>query len=75
MGDIYPAQGVWVNPERMMGKPCVAGTRIATYTIKQFAKAGYDVEAIIRQFPDLTPEQIANALAWEIRPARIRAFV
>jgi uncharacterized protein (DUF433 family) len=75
MVDFSPAHGVYVNPERMGGQPCILGTRIPTRAIKRLAKAGYDVAAIIREYPGLTPAHIADALAWEIRPARIRAFV
>jgi uncharacterized protein (DUF433 family) len=65
MAEFHPAQGVYVNPERMGGSPCILGTRIPTRAVKQLAKAGYDVAAIIREYPDLTPAHIADALAWE----------
>ena len=75
MAEFHPAKGVWVDPDRMSGQPCIARTRIPTFAVKQLAKAGYDIAAIMREYPDLTAENIADALAWEIRPARLRAFV
>jgi uncharacterized protein (DUF433 family) len=43
----------------------VAGTRISTAAIKRFHEAGYNTAQIIREYPDLTPEDIAAALAHE----------
>ena len=34
--------------------------------------AGYDVAGMIAEFPTLTPEQIADALCWSLRPAKER---
>jgi uncharacterized protein (DUF433 family) len=47
----------------------VAGTRIPTAAIKRFKDAGYSVEAIIREYPDLTPRDVEAALAHEARDA------
>jgi DNA-binding transcriptional MerR regulator len=43
----------------------VAGTRIPTSTIWHFWEDGYDVEGIMRAYPDLTPEDITAALNHE----------
>jgi uncharacterized protein (DUF433 family) len=43
----------------------VAGTRIPTNAIRRFAQAGYTVEQIIREYPDLTPADVNAALAYE----------
>ena len=66
------AEGVNVNPERQGGQPCIVGTRIPTSSIKSFAREGYSVSAIIREYPSLTPAQIADALAFEARPSAER---
>ncbi|MGI8477797.1 MAG: DUF433 domain-containing protein [Thermomicrobiales bacterium] len=43
----------------------VAGTRIPTSAIRSFSEAGYGVEAIIREYPDLLPADVEQALAHE----------
>jgi uncharacterized protein (DUF433 family) len=45
--------------------PVIAGTRIPVSSIKSFAEAGYSPEEIIAEYPDLTPEDIAAALAFK----------
>ena len=47
----------------------VAGTRIPTSAIRRFKDAGYSVEGIIREYPDLTPRDVEAALAHEARAA------
>lgn len=49
----------------MNGVPVVAGTRIPTATIAWFARNGYDVDAILAEFPRLTPEDVRVAVAFE----------
>lgn len=43
----------------------VAGTRVTVQAIKRFAKAGYDVNAILREYPDLTERDVKAALEYE----------
>jgi uncharacterized protein (DUF433 family) len=45
--------------------PVVAGTRIPTAAIRRFHEAGYSVQQIIREYPTLTAEDVAAALAHE----------
>ena len=69
------ARGVKITPNVMGGIPCVAGQRIPTRTIASFAKAGYNVADIQAEFPSLLVFQIADALAWEMRPKRVRTAI
>lgn len=46
-----------------------AGTRIPIRAVREFAEAGYSVEKIIAEYPDLTPADIAAALAAEAAAA------
>jgi uncharacterized protein (DUF433 family) len=46
-------------------KPIIAGTRIPTDAVWDFSQAGYDVDAIIREYPDLTREDVERALEFE----------
>jgi uncharacterized protein (DUF433 family) len=43
----------------------VAGTRIHTSAIWNFHEAGYDTEAILREYPSLQPEDVRAAIKFE----------
>jgi uncharacterized protein (DUF433 family)/DNA-binding transcriptional MerR regulator len=44
-------------------QPVLAGTRIPVAAIKSFAAGGYDTDAIIKEYPDLTATDVRAALA------------
>lgn len=46
-------------------EPVLAGTRIPVSSIKEFSQAGYTVAQIIREFPDLTENDIKAALDYQ----------
>jgi uncharacterized protein (DUF433 family) len=46
-------------------RPIIAGTRIPTRRIAQYAEAGWDASKIMRAHPQLTREDIDAALAYE----------
>jgi uncharacterized protein (DUF433 family) len=48
----------------------IAGTRIATASIKRFHAAGYSVEQIIAEYPDLTEQDVRAALEY---PEKVKA--
>jgi len=50
------------NPQVMMGKPVVAGTRITVELILEKLSAGETIEALLQQFPRLTRPAILAAL-------------
>jgi uncharacterized protein (DUF433 family) len=54
---------VEVNPEIMMGKPVIKGTRITVEGILARMAAGETDEAILRALPSLTPVHLRAALA------------
>ena len=45
--------------------PVLAGTRIPTSAIWNFHQAGFDTDAIIREYPTLTREDVAAAIQYE----------
>lgn len=45
--------------------PVLAGTRVPVRAIKAFAEAGYTTDAILREYPSLTAEDVAAALRYE----------
>jgi uncharacterized protein (DUF433 family) len=52
------------NPNVMMGKPVVAGTRITVEMILEELGAGETMEQLLAAHPRLTPEAIQAALAF-----------
>ncbi|MEA2691364.1 MAG: hypothetical protein QOJ16_751 [Acidobacteriota bacterium] len=58
------------NPEVMMGKPVVAGTRITVELILEKLAAGESVEQILEAHPRLTREGILGALDFAARALR-----
>lgn len=50
------------SPDVLRGKPHITGTRIPVSLILGYLAADYSFENIIREFPDLTGEQIAACL-------------
>ncbi|MCZ6633269.1 MAG: DUF433 domain-containing protein [bacterium] len=58
------------NPQIMMGKPVIAGTRIPVELILEKLAAGESVEQILQAHPRLTQEGIQAALAFAARVLR-----
>jgi uncharacterized protein (DUF433 family) len=50
----------------------IQGTRVRTSSIDAFHRAGYSIDQIIAEYPDLTAEDVAAAIAYE-RQQRIPA--
>lgn len=58
------------NPEIMMGKPVVAGTRITVESILERLGAGESVEALLEAHPRLSRDAIAAALSFAAEALR-----
>jgi len=50
------------NPEVMLGKPVIKGTRITVELIVRKIAGGYSFEQLLEAYPHLTKEQIQAAL-------------
>ena len=48
-------------PRRPGGKPIFAGTASRSRTVQRYLQAGYGTEAIIEEYPSLTPADIDAA--------------
>ncbi len=46
------------------GKPCIRGLRITVYEILEYLASGMSEDNILRDFPDLTREDIRACLAF-----------
>lgn len=51
-----------INPNIMLGKPVIKGTRIPVYVILNLLGEGHTIEQIIKEYPDLTREDILSSL-------------
>jgi uncharacterized protein (DUF433 family) len=59
-----------INPAVRGGKPCIQGTRITVYDVLEYLAGGMTEEQILTDFPDLTRDDIRNALAFAARRER-----
>lgn len=53
-----------INPDIMMGKPVIRGTRITVEIILRKLSQGISIEEILADYPGLTREDIYAALAY-----------
>ena len=51
-----------INPGIMVGKPVIKGTRIPVYLILNLLGQGQTIEQVVKEYPDLTKEDILAAL-------------
>ena len=54
-----------VKPGVRSGKPCFKGTRITVYDVLEYLAGGMAEAQIVDDFPDLTPQHVRAALAFE----------
>jgi uncharacterized protein (DUF433 family) len=59
-----------IDPEIMMGKPVVRGTRVTVESILEKLAAGESEEQILAAHPRLTRESIQAALAYAAKTLR-----
>ncbi len=53
-----------INPNIRFGKPCVKGTRISVYDVLSWLASEMTIEEIMKDFPQLTKDQILACLAY-----------
>lgn len=58
------ANGIEINPQIMLGKPVIKGTRIPVYLIVKSIAQGVTYEEILQDYPQLTKKDIRNALEY-----------
>ncbi|MGC9504139.1 DUF433 domain-containing protein [Baaleninema sp.] len=58
----------WKGIEKTSGvcgdRACIAGTRIPVWGLVQAKKLGYTEENLLKSYPSLTPENLADAWAY-----------
>src|SRR3990172_11652271 len=55
---------ITIEPGKRGGKPCVRGLRITVYDVLEYLASGMSEEQILKDFPDLTREDIKACLAF-----------
>ena len=53
-----------IDPAIRGGKPCIKGTRITVYDILEYLAGGMSEDELLRDFPDLTRDDVHAALAF-----------
>ena len=51
-----------IDPGKRGGKPCIRGLRITVYDVLEYLASGMSGEDILKDFPDLTREDIRACL-------------
>lgn len=59
-----------INPNILVGKPVIKGTRIPVYLILNLLAHGYTFERIIKAYPKLTKEDVKAALEYAEHQAK-----
>lgn len=55
---------ITMEPDKRGGKPCIRGLRITVYEVLEYLASGMSQDEILRDFPDLTTEDIRACLAF-----------
>lgn len=55
---------ITLEPGKRGGKPCIRGLRITVYDVLEYLASGMTEDEILRDFPDLTSEDIKTCLAF-----------
>ena len=66
---------ITIEPGKRSGKPCVRGLRITVTDVLEYLASGMSENEVLRDFPDLTREDIRACLAFAAdRERRLIAF-
>jgi len=63
---------ITVDPNICFGKPCIKGTRIWVSLILDFLASGMTLEELIKEYPQLTKDDIRAAIAYGAEMSRER---
>ena len=61
------ADRIVIDPDVMVGKPVIKGTRIPVYLIVEFVANGMTEKEILKEYPQLRKEDIKAALLYASR--------
>jgi uncharacterized protein (DUF433 family) len=63
-----------VDPNVCFGKPCIRGTRIWVSLILDILASGATTEEILKEYPNLTEEDVRACIAYAAETARGHTF-
>jgi uncharacterized protein (DUF433 family) len=63
---------ITVDPKQMGGMPCIRGLRIPVATVVGMVADGMTEAEILKNYPDLAPEDIQQALRYAAEAVRER---
>jgi uncharacterized protein (DUF433 family) len=55
-----------INPDVLVGKPVIKGTRISVEFILELLSQGWSYEEILKNYPQLTQEDILAAIEYSL---------
>jgi uncharacterized protein (DUF433 family) len=55
---------ITIEPGKRGGKPCIRGLRITVYDVLEYLASGMSEDQILRDFPDLTAEDLRATIAF-----------
>lgn len=55
---------ITIDPEKRGGKPCIRGLRTTVHDVLEYLASGMSEEDILKDFPNLTREDICACLAF-----------
>lgn len=55
---------ITIDADKRGGKPCIRGMRITVYDILEYLASGMTEDEIIRDFPELTKDDIKASIAF-----------
>lgn len=58
---------ITINPDQCGGRPCIRGMRIRVTDVLDLYAAGLSAEHILKEMPDLEPEDLQAALSYAAR--------
>ena len=68
IGDAFP--GIESTRESAAGEPCIVRTRIPVWVLGQARRQGISEAELLRSYPTLRAEDLANAWGYILRPPR-----
>lgn len=55
---------ITIEPGKRSGQPCIRGMRITVYDVLEYLAGGMAVEEVLRDFPELTQDDIRACFAF-----------
>ncbi len=65
------AERIVVQPDLMLGQPCIRGTRLPVYVVVEAIATGASQQELMVEYPFLESEDIAAALVYAARLAEV----